>query len=163
MAKKHYTYEEGLKFLANYCIKQDRCYKEINQKFWDMSWGGEDYEDYRNNALFYLMQNDFLNEQRYAKSFVRGKFRMKGWGRQKIERELKLKEVSKYNITKALESEIDENEYKRRLYSILEKKNRTIKSASHYERRVKLIRHATYSGYEASLISEAVSEIISEM
>lgn len=160
---KYYSYDDGLKYLRNYCTKQERCYKDIEDKFSKMGWWGDNYEDYRSEAMFSLIQDNYLNEQRFTESFVRGKFRMKGWGKQKLERELKLKDVSKYNISKALESEIDDNEYQQKLYSILEKKNRTLRNVSNYERRGKLIRFATYKGYEANIISIVISEIIEEI
>lgn len=93
--------------ILRYCAGQDRSHLEVRLKLIQLKVYGADLE----SILSELIQQDFLNEERFARSFVRGKFRMKGWGREKIGHELARHELSDYILRKAWE-EIDEKEYK---------------------------------------------------
>ena len=106
------------------------------------------------------MQSNFLNEERFAKSFARGKFRIKCWGKQRIVRELKFKNISAYNIKTALK-EIDELEYLNTIYRITENKNTIIKEENVFKRKRKLIDFLMRKGYESDLIYKTVNEIVS--
>jgi regulatory protein len=110
--------------------------------------------------LLHLMQSNFLNEERFAKSFARGKFRIKCWGKQRIVRELKFKNISAYNIKTALK-EIDELEYLNTIYRITENKNTIIKEENVFKRKRKLIDFLMRKGYESDLIYKTVNEIVS--
>ena len=110
--------------------------------------------------LLHLMQSNFLNEERFAKSFARGKFRIKYWGKQRIVRELKFKNISAYNIKTALK-EIDELEYLNTIYRITENKNTIIKEENVFKRKRKLIDFLMRKGYESDLIYKTVNEIVS--
>ena len=89
-----------------YCAYQERCHKEVKEKLFKLELYGDDADE----IIITLIQDNFLNEERFAKAQVRGKFRIKKWGKERIIRELKFKLISEYNIISAL-NEIDENEY----------------------------------------------------
>ena len=119
VSRHFFTVDEVKRKLEQYCVYQDRCHKEIEQKIKDYNL----IPEARELILLSLLQDNFLNEERFSKSFARGKFRIKKWGKQRIVSELKFRNISKYNITIALK-EIDEEEYISTLYSLLEKKNK---------------------------------------
>ncbi len=154
-SNKYHSKEEALLKLQKYCAYQDRCHSEVRTKLISLKIYGDDLED----IITDLIREDFLNEERFARSYVRGKFRIKRWGRNKIKQELKLRKVSDYCIRKGL-NEIEEEEYQRTLYDLIEKKDRTLKSINQYDRYKKLYEHAYRKGYEADLINKAVKEII---
>lgn len=110
--------------------------------------------------LLSLMKDDFLNEERFSKSYARGKFRIKNWGKQRIVRELKFRDISAYNIKTALK-EIDETEYLKTLYSITENRNEVISEPNVYKRKKKLIDFLMRKGFENDLIFKTVNEILS--
>ena len=77
---KSYTVDEATKLLENYCAYQERCHKEVEQKLYDLNMIPEAKE----KIIIHLLQHNFLNEERFAKAFVRGKFSIKNWGKQRI-------------------------------------------------------------------------------
>ncbi len=156
MQNKVYTVDEIKRKLEQYCIYQDRCHKEVAQKMREYNLIPEAKE----MILLSLLQHNFLNEERYAKSFARGKFRIKHWGKQRIVRELKFRDISSYNIKTALK-EIDEQEYLKTIYSITEKRNEAISEPNIYKRKRKLIDFLMRKGYENELIYKTVDEVTS--
>ena len=119
--KKSYTVDELQKKMEYYCVYQDRCHQEVERKMNEHQLIPEAKE----KILLHLMQHDFLNEERFSKSFARGKFRIKNWGKQRIIRELKTKNISNYNINSALK-EIDDEDYLETIYRITKNRNHTI-------------------------------------
>ena len=109
-------YEKALLKLQHYCAYQDRCHQEVRTKLLDIKVYGDELE----NIMTDLIRDDFLNEERYAKSYCRGKFRMKKWGKNKILQGLKLKRISAYCIKKGM-TEIEDDEYIGTLLSILDR------------------------------------------
>ena len=154
--KKSFTVNEIKRKLENYCVYQDRCHKEVEQKMRDFHLITEAKE----LILLSLMQDNFLNEERFSKSFARGKFRIKKWGKQRIIRELKFKDISAYNIKTALK-EIDENEYIKTIYTITENRNEVISESNIYKRKQKLIAFLMRKGFENELIYKVVNEVVS--
>ena len=154
--KKSFTVDEIKKKLEHYCVYQDRCHKEVETKMKEYFLIPEAKEI----ILLHLMQSNFLNEERFAKSFARGKFRIKYWGKQRIVRELKFKDISAYNIKTALK-EIDELEYLNTIYKITENRNTVIKEENVFKRKKKLIDFLMRKGYESDLIYKTVNEIVS--
>ncbi len=114
----------------------------------------------REMILLSLMKDNFLNEERFAKSFARGKFRIKSWGKQRIVRELKFRDISAYNIKTALK-EIDEKEYVQTIYRITENRNEVISESDIYKRKQKLIGFLMRKGFESELIYKVVAEVVS--
>ncbi|MFY7670367.1 regulatory protein RecX [Tenacibaculum sp. MEBiC06402] len=149
--KEVYTIEEVKRKLERYCVYQDRCHKEVEDKLGEYKLIPQAKEV----ILLHLLEHNFLNEERFSKSFARGKYRIKKWGRLRIIRELKFRQISEYNIRTALK-EIDEKEYIQNLYSLVEKKNELIKTTNAFERKKKLYDYLNYRGYESNLILEAL-------
>ena len=156
MQKKVFTVDEIKRKLEQYCVYQDRCHKEVEQKMREFKLIPEAKEV----ILLSLMKDNFLNEERFAKSFARGKFRIKNWGKQRIIRELKYKDISAYNIKTALK-EIDENEYLKSIYRITENRNNVISESNIHKRKQKLIGFLMRKGYENELVYQVVNEIVS--
>lgn len=154
--KPSYTVNQIKQKLEQYCIYQDRCHKEVEQKMRDYNLIPEAKE----LILLSLMKDNFLNEERFSKSFARGKFRIKNWGKQRIIRELKFRDISAYNIKTAL-NEIDEQEYIDTIYKITENRNAVISETNLFKRKKKLIDFLMRKGFENDLIFKVVKEIVS--
>ncbi len=107
----------------------------------------------------HLIEHNFLNEERFAKSFARGKFNYKHWGKNRIVRELKFRNISSYNIKTALK-EINEDEYLLKLSTIAENKLATITETNIYKKRKKLADYLLYRGWEPQLVYEKTKELI---
>jgi regulatory protein len=155
--KQSFTVDEIKRKLEQYCVYQDRCHKEVEQKLREFTLIPEAKEQ----ILLSLLQDNFLNEARFATSFARGKFRIKNWGKQRIIRELKFREISTYNIKSALK-EIDEEEYLQRIQLITEKRNQIISESNTYKRKQKLIGFLQRKGYEMDLIYKTVDQVLEE-
>ena len=155
-SKKSYTVQEIQQKIAQYCVYQDRCHKEVEEKIKSFDL----IPEAREMILLNLMKDNFLNEERFAKSFARGKFRIKHWGKNLIVNELKMRDISAYNIKTALK-EIDEKEYLKTIYTITEKRNTIISETNHYKRKKKLIDFLLRKGFETDLIFKVVDEVLS--
>lgn len=153
--QKSYTVEEALQKLMHYCAYRDRSQKEVETKLDEMRMIPEAKE----KIIISLMQENFLNEERFARSFVRGKFRIKKWGRIKITQELKKKEISTPIIKLGL-SEIKESDYRKTLYDLADKKAEKISEINSFKKKKKLADHLLRKGYESSLVFDCVNEII---
>lgn len=153
--KKYFSIEEIKRKLERYCVYQDRCHKEIEAKLKEFVL----IEEAKNQILLHLMEHDFLNEERFSKSFARGKFRIKKWGKQRIVRELKFRDISAYNIKTALK-EIDPDEYLKTILEITRKRNQLINESNIFKRRKKLSDFLIRKGYEYELIFNTINEII---
>lgn len=147
----------ALQKLQKYCAYQERCHQEVRYKLMDLGIYGEDLEQ----IIAELITDNFLNEERFARSYARGKFRMKGWGKIKITIELKRRKISPYCLKKGLE-EIEDDAYEEKLREILEKKNKTVKEINIYVRRKKLFNYAYSKGYESFLIQSFVKDLTSD-
>ena len=146
---------DATKKLEYYCSYQDRCYKEVIQKLKTLGM----YETAINHILDHLATNNYLNEERFAKSFTRGKHNFKGWGKRRIEQELKIREISSYNIKMAFK-EI-ENDYLNNFYTLANKKWDSLKESSLDIKKRKWMEFLMRKGYENNLIYTALKEIAS--
>ncbi|MDA9235024.1 RecX family transcriptional regulator [Polaribacter sp.] len=153
--KKSFTVDELQRKLEQYCVYQDRCHKEIEQKMRDYNL----IPEARELILLSLMKDNFLNEERFSKSYARGKFRIKSWGKQRIVRELKFRDISAYNIKTALK-EIDPEEYIATIYRITENRNAVLTEANSYKRKQKLIDFLMRKGFETELIFKTVKDVL---
>ncbi len=109
--------------------------------------------------IHHLLQHNFLNETRFAQAFARGKFRTKKWGKQRIVRELKFREISKYNITLALK-EISEKDYYKTFHELAEKRLRQLENETNLQKKKKkLADYLLYRGWESSMVWEKVREV----
>jgi regulatory protein len=155
MTNKIYTVHEIKRKIEQYCVYQDRCHKEVEKKMKEYNLIPEAKE----MILLSLMKDNFLNEERFSKSFARGKFRIKSWGKQRIVRELKFRDISAYNIKTALK-EIEEEEYIKTIYRITENRNNVISEPNTYKRKKKLIDFLMRKGFENELIFKTVNEVV---
>ena len=114
----------------------------------------------KEEIILYLMNHDFLNEERFARSFARGKFRIKQWGKVRIIRELKFRNITEYNIKSAL-TEIDLDAYHTTFHALAEKKCLTIKGSNIYKKRKKLADYLLYRGWESDLVYKKITELVS--
>lgn len=154
-SKKIYTIEEATRKLEAYCAYQDCCHKEVISKLQSMQMIPLAID----TIVTYLIQNNFLNEERYAKSFARGKFNIKRWGRRRIVQELKQRDISKFNIETALK-EIPEDEYLLTLHELAEKKLQLISDHNILKKKKKLADYLLYRGWETHLVYEKINELI---
>lgn len=144
----------ALQKLRQYCAYQERCHYEVRQKLWDLKVKRAEHDE----IISKLIEEDYLNEERFAKAFVGGRFRMKDWGRKKIYHALKEKQVSEYNIKKAMK-EIDDEEYKKVLKELAEKKHHLLKGGQYLVRKKKTIDYLLQKGYEPDLVMRVVNEL----
>lgn len=153
--KKTYTVHEATKKLEHYCAYQERCHQEVRQKLIGMHMIPEAIDV----IIVHLLKHDFLNEERFAKTFVRGKFRFKGWGKRRLTRELKQRDISKINIDKAL-SEISDEEYLETLNELAEKKVSSMRETSSLKKKKKFVDYFLYRGWESHLVYEKANDLI---
>jgi len=146
--------EDALYHMQKVCAVQDRCSSEIRTRLIEHGVYGEDLEQ----VLAELIVDNFLNEERFAKAFVNGKFKIKKWGRIKIRQELKFRKISEYSIKKGMQ-EIDYDDYLATITRLLEKKNEVLRAKDKWDRRKKLTSYAQQKGYEYEVIKEAMVDI----
>ena len=139
--------------MAKYCAYQERCVKDVTEKLKTFELQEKD----RQEILDYLIVNRFVDNERFAKAFVRGKINQSGWGLNKIRFHLMQKGIDKDTIDTALEA-FDEEVYRQRLVEILKTKARTVKAANDFETKRKLAAYAMQKGFEASLVWEVLKE-----
>lgn len=144
----------ALEKMKNWCAYQERSQFEVRNKLFEYGIFNEEAE----NIISQLIQENFLNEERFALAFARGKFRIKRWGRIKIKLELKQHKVSEYCISKALK-QIDDNEYFATLEKIIEKKTKEVKESNKIKKQYKIIKYAMSRGYEQDIIMDAIKNL----
>tara|TARA_B100000780_G_scaffold225280_1_gene164379 strand:- start:288 stop:758 length:471 start_codon:yes stop_codon:yes gene_type:complete len=150
---KVYDLQIAKEKIQAYCAYQERCHLEVEKKL--KSWGL--IPDAIDMLIVELMQHNFLNEERFARSFARGKFRIKKWGRIKIKLELKKKSIYSKCIEYAMQ-EIDSDTYYDTLKEILLKKSLLEKETHPYKRKAKLTRYLVSRGFEYDLIRMAIED-----
>ena len=153
--QKTYTVDEAQKRLEQYCAYQERCHKEVTQKLYEMRM----IPEARDQIIVHLLQHNFLNEERFAKAFVRGKFRIKKWGKQRLQLELKRKDINNTIIAIVLK-EIDNEDYYTTFDALAEKKLDTIKESNLQKRRKKLADYLLYRGWESHMVYDKIRELI---
>lgn len=144
--------EEFFLKASYYCSLSEHCIKKVRDKL--VQW--ETPSEFIDPIIEKLLEQDYINEERFSKAFVKDKFRFNHWGRIKIQTHLRALEISSENIAKAME-EINEDEYVEILDEIVEKKRKTIKKGTDYEIRAKLLRHALSRGFEYDLIASKLN------
>ncbi|MEI7594785.1 MAG: regulatory protein RecX [Bacteroidota bacterium] len=153
--KKIITPLVAIKKAEAYCAYQERCQQEVRDKLYTLDQDPENVD----GIIVQLIESGFLNEERFAMAYVRGKFKQKQWGRVKIKQGLKFKKISDYLIKKALSS-IDSEEYYQTLKTIAEKKHSEIKETNEYKRKYKLIGILVSKGFESDIVSECIDELL---
>ncbi|OUR98194.1 recombinase RecX [Flavobacteriales bacterium 33_180_T64] len=153
--QKTYTVDEAQKRLERYCAYQERCHKEVTQKLYEMKM----IPEARDQIIVHLLQHNFLNEERFAKTFVRGKFRIKKWGKQRLQLELKRKDINKTIISIALKEIIDEDYYDT-FNTLAEKKFDSLRETNLQKKRKKLADYLLYRGWESHLVYDKIRALI---
>ncbi|HEX7844835.1 MAG TPA: regulatory protein RecX [Chitinophagaceae bacterium] len=149
--KKSLTKEEALQKLRHYCRYQERCHQEVKDKLFELG-VRKNLHDEITAAL--IEEND-LNEERFAMAFASGRWRLKEWGRVKIKYELKQRKVSDYSIKKALK-QIDAQEYLTVLQKLADDKYASLKSEQYLIRKKKTIDYLLQKGFEMELIQSVM-------
>ena len=137
-----------------YCAYQERCYKEVEEKLYSFSVSQTEKDE----ILTYLIENNFINEERFAQSFVRGKHNYKFWGKNRIVNELKFRNISSRNIQTALK-EIPEAIYLENFHKLAEKNWESIIDPKGQKKNKKFVDFLLRKGYETSLIYEKLKEL----
>jgi regulatory protein len=146
--------KEALVKAANFCAYQERTQQEVRKRLSELEVVGDDAE----HIIVWLIENNYLNEERFARIFAGSKFRQKRWGRLKIRQELKMRGVSEYCL-KAGMSEIDEDDYLQTLATLLAKKSLEIKESNPLSKKQKLVQYALSKGFESDLVFDLVGKI----
>ena len=152
--KKRIDKITALKKLQRYCVYQDRCHQEVRMKLINLGVYGSDLE----NVITELIEDNFLNEECFACSYARGKFRMKGWGRVRIVQELKQRRISEYCIRKAMK-EIEDEDYINTLKALLTKKENISKETDKFKLNGSLANFAIRRGFESSIVWSVLKEM----
>ncbi len=151
------TKEQAWQKIKHYCAYQERSHFEAKQKLYSFGLYKRDAEE----LLTKLIEEDYLNEERFAEQFAGGKFRMKNWGKVKITYELKQKQVSAYNIRRALQT-ITNADYFDTLQKLAEAKWQQLRGEQYIARQVKTTSYLMQKGFEPALIQKAIQQIKSQ-
>lgn len=153
MYKKQLTAEQALQKLKYYCAYQERCHSEVKEKLYNLGVWKRDHDP----IIAALIEEDYLNEERFAIAYAGGKWRMKQWGRVKIKYELKQKRVSDYCIKKALK-QIDDEGYVTVLKKLVKEKYAALKAEQYLARKKKTMDYLVRKGFEIELIKKTLEE-----
>ena len=157
LLRKSYTLEQALYILQKYCTYQDRCHIEVERKLTDMRMIPQAKEQ----IIMSLIEDDYLNEERFASAFVKGKFRIKKWGKIRLKLELKKRNISTYLIKIALK-QISDEDYIATFEEIANKKVNSIKANSILLKKKKLADYLFYKGWESSMIYQKVNQVFED-
>ena len=148
---KSYTLAQAQKKLEYYCAYQERCHKEVIAKLKTLGM----IPSVIDKIISELIKANYLNETRFTQSFVRGKFRIKKWGKNRILQELKVRDISSFNIKLGMK-EISDDNYQKTFYDLFEKRRREVKQLTKTEQKKKIFSYMSYRGWENSKIYEAL-------
>lgn len=150
--------EAAWKKITAFCTYQERTHEEVKKKLYSFGL----YKNETEQLVSRLIEENYLNEERFAIAFAGGKFRINDWGKQKIKYALVQKKISAYCIKKALSS-IDDADYENKLKSITKKKFASLKTEKNIlVKRQKLYNYLLQKGFEANLVKESIERLISE-
>ncbi len=151
------TVIEATRKAEHYCAYQERCHDEVQEKLRSMNMIPQAIDI----IIVHLIENDFLNEERFACSFARGKHRIKSWGKIRIVNELKARHISKYNIDKALK-EITSEDYISTFEKLADNHWQTIREANALKKRKKFCDFLLRKGFESHMVYEKAKELESK-
>ena len=154
MNNKDLTTKQIESKLQYYCSYQDRCHKEVIEKLKTFNIRSNE----SNEIISNLIKDNYLNESRFSENFVRGKFKIKNWGKVRIVRELKQRNISRYNINLGLK-EIDSQEYQNKFDEIFENKLSSLENLNKIIKKKKIISYLLYRGWESNLIYSKINEL----
>lgn len=145
---------DAKKKLEHYCAYQERCHDEVTQKLRSLALDPNEIDE----VIVHLIENNFLNEERFSCCFARGKFRIKSWGKNRIVNELKSRNISQYNINQGLK-EIDDDDYTTTFNSLAETTWTAITEKNKLKKRKKFCDFMLRKGFESDLVYEKVKEL----
>lgn len=154
MSKDMPTPLEAQKKLEHYCAYQDRCHSEVIERLKSLGMDNKTTDE----IVVYLIAHNFLNEERFARSFARGKHRMKHWGKVRIVKELRFRNISQYNITAALQ-EISLEEYLTNFHLFAERQWESIRDNNSLKKRKKFCDFMLRKGFESTLVYEKAKNL----
>lgn len=150
------SYDRAREKAMRYCSFQERCQLDLTNRF--RAWNVE--EKNWDKILDYLIDENFLNETRYVEAFVRGKFKMKKWGVNKIKMGLIAKRAfNESQFDKVFKAEIEEEEYLKTISKLIEKKNYLINEPDDFIKRDKVYRYMISKGYESDLVVKELNKL----
>ena len=152
--KRVYDISIAIERIKNYCALQDRCQWDVLEKM--REWGLQ--QATKDHILEILINEKFVDEERYATSFCRGKFRIKNWGKRKITNELKRKQISIICINIGLQ-EIDDNDYNQVLDKLFHQKKATLKDKNQFIKKTKIANFLIQRGFESNLVWDKIREL----
>ena len=152
--KDFFTIKQAIQKLEHYCAYQDRCHEEVIQKLRSMKMDQDEIDQ----IIVQLIADNFLNEERFACSYARGKHRIKHWGKIRIVNELKFRKISQYNINLALK-EITTEEYEATFHNLAEQNWESIRESNKIKKRKKFCDYVLRKGFESNLVYEKVKEL----
>lgn len=144
---KIHTLKTALEKLRKYCVYQERTQQEVRDKFYELGLHQNEVEQ----GISLLIEEGFINEERFAIAFAGGRFRIKHWGKNKIKSELRVRKLSEYCIRKAL-SFIDDKEYIQTLKKLIIQKSKSTKGSNRVQKNYKVARFAIGRGFESELV-----------
>jgi len=142
------------KKIEHYCAYQERCHLEVTNKLNKLGVFGDELDEY----VCYLIDENFLSETRFSEAYVRGKFNNNNWGKVKISRELKLRNISDWNISNAL-SQINSEDYSNKLRKLCLKLVE-LNDKSEFELKNKVVKNLSYKGWEVDLVIKTLNQLI---
>ncbi len=151
---KYYTPQESYVRIAAYCAYQERTQQDVREKLQSYGLDDDDVEE----LIVRMIQEKFVNEERFAKAYAGGRFRQKKWGRIKIKMALKAQGLSPYCVQQGM-NVIDPDEYWQNLLHLAEKKNAVEKESNPLLRKQKITRFLMGKGYEQDLVWEAIETV----
>jgi len=143
MEKKSYTFDEIKQKLVNYCVYQDRCHAEVEQKMREFLLIDEAKEE----IILFLLKENYLNEERFTRSYIRGKFYIKHWGKTKIKMNLKQKHISERLINSCFD-EIDDSDYEKTIRKVFDDYYSKQAGLKEYQKKTKTIKYLMSKGFE---------------
>lgn len=155
MNLKKLSKEQALPQIKQYCVYRERCHSEVREKLYSLGL----YKNDVDQLMAQLIEENYLNEERFAIQYAGGKFRMNQWGRVKIKYALRQKRVSDYSIKKALK-QISETDYRKTLQKLATQKLKTLKSETNkFTKKKKLQDYLLQKGYEGELVRDCLYEV----
>ncbi len=155
--RKVYTSAQAFVKIASFCAYQERTQQEVRSKLYEYGIKTDEVEV----IISKLILENFLNEERFAKAFAGGKFRVKKWGRNRIIRELEMRDLSPYCIKSALK-EIPEEDYVETIHQIINKKSTEILAKNLYQKNYKIAQYLISRGFESDLVWDILKEVSSD-
>jgi regulatory protein len=153
--QKYISRTDAIIKVASYCAYQERCHNEVKAKLADLGFYGEE----ANEIMLQMIEQNYLNEERFAKAYAGGKFRVKKWGKLKIKRELKARAISDYCIQLGLK-EIDGDLYLLTLQNLAQDKMESLKTKNPFEVKHKVYLYLATRGYESDLIADCLNALL---